>query len=480
MGAYFWQWECFESVVNALQMNVVDAGPLHSPVRDFKITRNDKLGLILETISIDANPNHTTPYPPGTVRATTEQVKFSGHAGAHCTAYGVSPFNQNDRWNADHRRQTTEHAKIRSLQAELNAKVPVAYTIDWLENLDKDSGIWMGSLVSDFQDTTDRRVFGRDSGGVEFSWQGNTRQTISHTVLEMIIADVRLYLCVANKEFAQGFKKPGYILYFGDPDDETREKIREVLSFCLGNYLIYLGSTKLGQNNELVSITAESPPSIGRIQDIFSHPPAPLGETYVGEVNQQTLERMANAIYGHYDELKFRSLSWAYWHALCAPIHMAAVHFGAATELLMNAYVDAHPEKFEKKLLSNEEWEPLKKTLLKALSKAKLEQSTHTIFANKIQSNLNQAPADVLSDKIFSVIGISLGQPERAARKRRNLAAHGKPVDEDSAIPTIRENKLLKIILNRLVLKITNASESYYDDYTIGHARRHINEPVPN
>lgn len=54
------------------------------------------------------------------------------------------------------------------------------------------------------------------------------------------------------------------------------------------------------------------------------------------------------------------------------------------------------------------------------------------------------------------------------------------PVDEDSAIPTIRENKLLKIILNRLVLKITNARESYYDDYTIGHARRHINEPVPN
>jgi hypothetical protein len=296
----------------------------------------------------------------------------------------------------------------------------------------------------------------------------------------MVIAGARLYLCAADKEVSKGFKKPGYILYCGDPDDETRERIRGVLSFCLGNYLIYLGSTILGQNNELVSITAVSPPSIGRIQDVFSHPPAPLGETYVGEVNQQTLERMANAIYEHYDELKFRSLSWAYWHALCAPIHMAAVHFGAAIELLMNAYVEAHPEKFEKKLLSNEEWEPLKKALLDAISQAKLDPTKHTIFTNKIQSNLNQTPADVLSDKVFNVIGISLGKPERTARNRRNLAAHGTPVDEDSAIPTIRENKLLKIILNRLVLKITNASESYYDDYTIDHARRHINEPVPN
>ena len=480
MGAHFWQWECFESVVNALQMNVADAGPLLSPIRDFKITRNEKLSLILETVSIDPDHNHTATHPPGTVRATVEQVKFDGYAGARCTAYGVSPFNQNDRWNADHGRQTTEHAKIQSLHAELNVDIAAAYTIDWLENLDKDSGHWIGSSVRDFQDTTDRRIFGRDSGGIEFLSRGNTRQTINNTVLEMIIAGVRLYLCVANKEFSQGFKKPGYILYCGDPDDETREKIRGVLAFCLGNYLIYLGSTTLGQNNELVSITAVSPPSIGRIQDIFSHPPAPLGETYVGEVNQQTLERMANTIYGHYEELKFHSLSWAYWHALCAPIHMAAVHFGAAIELLMNAYVEAHPEKFEKKLLSNREWEPLKRALLSALSEAKLDPSTHTIFANKIQSNLNQIPADVLSDKIFSVIGISLGQPERAARKRRNLAAHGTPVDEDSAIPTIRENKLLKIILNRLVLKITNASDSYYDDYTIGHARRHINEPVPN
>ncbi len=32
------------------------------------------------------------------------------------------------------------------------------------------------------------------------------------------------------------------------------------------------------------------------------------------------------------------------------------------------------------------------------------------------------------------------------------------------------ETKLLKIILHRIVLKITGASDRYFDDYTSGHA----------
>ena len=80
---------------------------------------------------------------------------------------------------------------------------------------------------------------------------------------------------------------------------------------------------------------------------------------------------------------------------------------------------------------------------------------------------------------MFAEIGITLGQVEAAAWKRRNQAAHGSEIDIDSIIPTIMETKLLKIILHRIVLRLTGASDRYYDDYTIGHAIRDVTEPVP-
>ena len=94
-------------------------------------------------------------------------------------------------------------------------------------------------------------------------------------------------------------------------------------------------------------------------------------------------------------------------------------------------------------------------------------------------SDLNQTPPGVLSEKMLAEIGITVGQVETAAWKRRNQAAHGSETDTDSVIPTIMETKLLKITLHRIVLKITGASDRYYDDYTIGHAIRDVTEPVP-
>jgi hypothetical protein len=97
-----------------------------------------------------------------------------------------------------------------------------------------------------------------------------------------------------------------------------------------------------------------------------------------------------------------------------------------------------------------------------------------------VTSDLNQTPPGVLSEKMLAEIGITVGQVETAAWKRRNQAAHGSETDTDSVIPTIMETKLLKITLHRIVLEITGASDRYYDDYTIGHAIRDVTEPGPS
>jgi hypothetical protein len=275
-------------------------------------------------------------------------------------------------------------------------------------------------------------------------------------------------------------QKAGYIFYVGNPDDAVRKKIREVLSFCLGNYLVYLGSTTLCEKSEIVTFSAVSPPSIGRVFEILVLPPAPLGDKYQQQVDQQAVARMADAVYAHYDELRFGAFSWAYWHAMCAPVHMAAAHFGAAIEAIQNAYVKSHPAKFDTTLITDKaKWKLLREAFLKAIADAGLDASISTILSNKVVSNLNQTPLSATSEKLLAEIGITLSPVENTAWKRRNMAAHGGELDLDSVIPTIRETKLLKIILHRIVLKITGASDRYHDDYSIGHAIRKVTDPVP-
>lgn len=75
---------------------------------------------------------------------------------------------------------------------------------------------------------------------------------------------------------------------------------------------------------------------------------------------------------------------------MCAPVHMAAGHFGAATEALQNAYMKAHPGKFATTLISdNTKWKRLKDALLKVIAEAGLEPAVSTILTNKVTSNLN-------------------------------------------------------------------------------------------
>lgn len=477
-----WQWESFERYTHSGIFSVTDAGPLSSPIETFTISRDRKLNLILECVVVgDPQPNTAPVHPNGTVRLTTEKVEFAGNDGMYFTAHGVLPFSKSETPTTELLKKTTQKAHVHSLSAHLTNEVTPAYTIDWLANLDKGMYVWRGALISEKQETLDTLTLGCGVEAIELSARANPLPDMNFSNLELVINGFRLFICECAKDVAKGVERPGYIFYDGAPPDEVRTKIRQVLSFCLGNYLIYLGSTTLSKDSEVISLSAMSPPSIGRISEIPVLAPAFLGsaDTYIAE--PQVVARMANAIYEHYDELQFNSFSWSYWHAMCAPVHMAAGHFGAVTEALQKAYMKAHKGKFSTTLITEKaKWNPLKEAILKSIDEAELEPDVSTILRNKVASNLNQTPRDTLLKKMLAEIGITLGEVESAAWNSRNRAAHGNEIDTDSAIPTIMQTKLLKIILHRMVLKITGASDRYYDDYTIGHAVRDVTEPLPS
>jgi hypothetical protein len=481
-----WHWECFERFIHSETFEVADAGPLLSPISSFKITRDRKHRLILESLVLGEPQTYGIPaHPDGTVRLTTERVEFSGNGGGKCTAEGVLPCGKNETHNADLEKETTQRSRVHSLTATLKNEVEPAYTIDWIGNLQQGEYVWQGSTIEELLGAVHTLKLGRGAKAIELSLPGSgsgfSFPNLNFAVLEMVIAGVRLFLCRQVQGAPKQIDRPGYIFYVGAPTDEVRTKIRQVLAFCLGNYFVYFGSTMLSENSEIVSFSAISPPSIGQVSEMLVLPPAVLWTGAFKIADQNVVARMANAIYAHYDELRFNHLSWVYWHARCAPVHMAAVHFGAAIEALQEAYMEANSAKFPRALIADKaKWKILREAFLAAIEGAELDPAVSRILTNKVQSNLNQTPPSVLSERILAAIGITLGKIETAAWMRRNDAAHGEEVDIENAVPTIKDTKLLRIILHRMILKITGASGHYYDDYTVGHPSRSVVVPVPS
>jgi hypothetical protein len=418
-------------------------------------------------------------HPAGTIRNNDEIVSFSGTNGANFQAIGVEPRRWVRTTDSQGAAFCEQLADVHRIECDLRPGAKISYTIDWLENLQTNSGIWTGSIVKDERDITDTRVFGFDDK-IILSRRANGIEKISTRVLHVKFNDTEIYIAKTDNSGIEGKRAQGYILYTGAPDDERRKRIRDVLSYCLGNYLVFLGSSFLSSTSDLVGLTAVSPPTIGSVATIPAQPPSPLGDHYVGEVNQERLEQMANALLAFYDDLKFGSFSWTYWHAVCAPVHMKAAHFGAVLEALQQAYLRRPNTGISRSLMPHSAWEPIEAKLLAILTESDVKADARMLISNKIKFNLNQMPAAKIHDAMFDEMGLALGDVEKKAWKRRNQAAHGHSVTDENAIYVIRETKLLKVIIHRMIMTISGANSQYYDEYTLGRPVRQVTECVPS
>lgn len=475
-----WQWECFDRVVTSDLFGVSNAGPLLAPVRSFSITRDDKLQLWLETVAVGNAQSAAAPHPPGTVRRAMETVEFAGWSGSTAVACGISPRCQSETWNSEGVKETREKVAVHSLTARLKSDAEAAHTIDWLENVDSDGDVWTGTRIEDKRETIETRTIGGGEDGIGLS-DSHDSHSVGHNALNMTIGGLPLYLCLADGNVRSQHKGAGYVIYRGEPDESVRMRVREVIAFCLGRRLVYLGCTVLCAKPEVITTTGQSAHAFGeRVFEIPSLPPAPLGSKYRNEVDQRVLSRMADAIYAKYDELRLGEVSWAYWHAVCAPVHMAAAHFGAAIEALQNAYVESHPASFQTKIVGDaRKWNALRGELLKAVDEAGLDASAGAKLRNKVVG-LNQMPRSATSEALLADLGIELSPIEHRAWIRRHTAAHGGRVEDEAVVDVMRETKLLRIILCRMILRITGASETYHDYYTIGQPTRKLLESMPS
>ncbi len=471
-----WEWEDFEDLMQSYHASIVDAGPLKVPVRTFDLRRDAKLGLRLVVRSPQDAAGGTGPPPVATVRFNTDKVSFSSNLGLEVVAEGVDVGRENTKIHGDPALgELVQDCRVHRLVGSLSPKDrPVAFVIDWLDNLDP-VFLWPDNITT--SSSSERKVvlgIGVDSITMRGSSDpgGSGRRCV-----HLVVDGQSLFLCCADSPASDKQSKRGYIAYQGNPSHDFRDRVRRCLSFALGLYLVYLGKTAFDSDWRTVGFEAISPYSLGgRAFELPPTPPGPLGARYEWEIDGAMLSRVVNSVFSQYENLNFGVVSWAYWHALAATPHIAGAHFGAAIESLERAFLKTTNLKLKRTLLPDADWEILHQVLENALSARKFPPDVATILSNKIKA-LNQTPQGKVTDDVLAQLGLMFGEREkRAAGIVRNKSAHGK--DDEVDVEWIRDLTLLRVRFHRMLFAMTGGSDWYYDYFTLGRPTRRLADAI--
>lgn len=474
-----WEYEFAPSFINGGHFHVTDPGPLHAPILDFSIRRDEDLELVLETQAPSDAKSAAIERSSGTIRITTEWVELENAGGLKAKLSGVVPFSKRiyDNYETGEGK-LVEKARIHELEVTIPEAVQPAYTIEWLENLPIEPFIWPGFVKTKTETKKTRTIELGDEGLTLLSEESG--QSSTRAAAKIVVAGAEVYVCALHREDSKGFIKPGCIVYRGKPDDDFRKKLRLALSFALNVYLVELGSAVLSEDWHIVSFKARSAYSIDR--KVFGLPvlmPAPLDPRFVHGLDRVRLTRLMNAIVDKYELLDFPDLSWAYWHALCAAPHIASVHFGAAIELLLRQYAATKPDRFRRKIIDGASiWDRFSAQVSEAVAALEISQEKKDAIQKNV-GGLNRVHQRDFIDSVLKDLGIALGPDEIRAWQRRNEAAHGIAMEAGAELDVIRDIKLLKVMFHRMLLCIVNGADDYTDYVTPGFPIRKLAEPVP-
>ena len=471
-----WDWEFLESEVTADAFVVTDAGPLFGPVTRFTLVRDEDLNLMLHTTSAGDSTNRAIERPPGSVYVSTDEVKLESRFGARATAIGLIPRSHSRATTLSTQAMvTTQTSSIHSLRWErLEASEP-RYIMEWVANL---SGKFHWPHSDNIHETGEkRRTLHSPRGEIVLSMPIRSTHS-SRSCVHLMIDGVEFFVGESRAK-AQFIEKPGFILYNGTPDEATRSKIRDCLSFCLGNFLVYLGDTAFDTEWCPVAFHAKSGHALVKeAPRLSAMQPAPLGLRWQAEITPELLGKMSSSLYKIYDTYSLQSAFWSYWHALASPVHMTAAHFGAAIEGLQKIFVKTSGSGGEDKIIRDEPaWKDLSNRISACIAEAELPDEAKRILTNKAR-NLNLAPQSVVMERFFGALGLKMGALESDVWANRNRAAHGGNADSDNALRLIRENKVLLIMMNRILLALGGGSDQYYDYYNLGRPTMGLAEPV--
>jgi hypothetical protein len=462
-------------IVKEGRFRISDPGPLHVPVQDFSISRDNNLSLILKT-DLPANAtSNSVRHPLGTLRINEDRVALASDSGADAMLIGVQPLTVQTTRDSQ-RSGLQETASIHHLTVTISNAENVAYVIEWLENLPQSPFIWPDTVRTESEKGVAREISLTDKGITILDPNG--REDLSQSAAKVTIGSQTFYVLALRPEDMGTGIRPGCILYVGAPDELARKKIRTALSLALGVYLVELGHTSYDRDWRITCATSRKAYSLDeKAFGLAIAPLAPLSNRdFRYDIERPLLTRMVTALASSYESLDLANLSWAYWHARAATVHIAPAHFGAAIEALQRAYIRGLPAAIPRSYLKSEEWRDLQTSLSQVIDQANISEQSKLGLKENL-GRLNQVPQRTELRAIMETIDLDLGEDEDEAWKRRNRAAHGLPIEEGKELSAIRDTHLLEGLFHRMLLRISGASDRYVDYASLHIPYRYLKEP---
>jgi hypothetical protein len=464
--------ECFKERLDIGCFKFKGWDKLIGPIDSFKIERNDDLQLCLETTSSESAYATRINFPVGSVYQDDSKAELEGFSGQEATIFGLNITGSVEN-HSDRGILVKETSIVSKLVIRASSDKEEKYLVEQVCNID--DHFMFRDRFSVIKTDTLEMALGSDD--LLLSIPKSMESKSLRNCLSVRIAGVGVYVISSNSS-DNNAKRSGLIIYDQVPSDEIRKKIRGGLSYTLGYPIVYLGYTTYSIDWDVLSTEAVTPYTIGgQMFGITSLPPSPIGKYAHNDVDSKIVERMSNALIELYDQYDLNNVLWNYWHSVCAPTHMKPINFGAMIEFFQRQYLSVNDATVDTKLLSKGTSKDFRKAVLDLIISMDIPAEGKAVLKNKI-NNINQLPHSIQADRFFSAIGLTLGELEKKAIKRRNDAAHGVLTSEDDTVNLIKDNKILKIILDRIILSITQANSSYLDYYSLDHPERNISQPI--
>ena len=472
---YEWEWESVDSVASSKLWRVQSASSIRGNITDFRIFRRTDLSIALE-VEISEYESGLYQPPPGSVVRLGDALIFEHISGYVAHAEGLYQTSSSTTYG-EVVKQRLELSVGKLTVAQID-KAQERFCIEWIANC---PSYWIYPAGRKTNTTVHtirqhgRQLTSADMVGSSGSGEG------SNNCFEFTIEGVNAYLCIETDGKIKDVTKAGYIFYDGIVSAETREKVRNALSFVLGRMLVHLGSTTFSDDWEAVEAESIDPyDHEGIVFRVSTYPLAPIWKPVDRKViDPDVATAMLTALIQSFDRLELGSIGRAYWAAVCSSVEIAPLYFGTAIEALQRSYSTAEPATRLTKMLDDDRWSTVKDRLLEAFDAQTVDDDeVRQILRNKI-SGLNGNPPSRASDQIAGRLGLVLSPRERGAWKRRNQAGHGNRLRPDDAIDHMKDTKLLRLRLHRLLLAMTGAHTHYIDYYSTNLPSRRITDPIP-
>lgn len=481
------EWELIDSLPKRYK-NLISSDLINEKISSYSISRGENLEIISEFIYEDLGRSFHSRFnaerhnhPAGTVRIDDSKIELSNiyDPDEKINLSGVISNGYTIKTKKDGVNEVKETFQVRTIKSSHDNPRKTEFIIEWLANLNISQYTWPHMTKTEVKTKT-TKTFSSYKHSMTLS-DDNEQHGTTVKCCHINIDGFDIYFGNTDEGKLKKHQHPGYIIYEGNPDSDLRMKIRLALSFITGSNILYLGCSELDKEMYIVGFEAHTPNSMGGLFFKTSYsPPSRLmsndSRYYIAD--SQIVSKMVSNFVESYEKYDLSHISWLYWHAMIAPVHLKAVCFGAVLEFIQKTFLDKNENLFKSSLIDKKDWKTIAKDLRETIDKSEIiDDNSKKVLLNKI-SNLNSTPQSILTERFFTELGLKLSEKERKSYARRNDAAHGNKTPDDNFIDLIRDSKLLHILCNRVLISILALADNYTDFYTLGHAFRELSEPV--